>query len=551
MDTYRLARRYVMGLVATILLFTVLYSVGMSAFEGEPRSLLRSLVVVMQTFTTVGYGEDAPWTSPLMNVFVVTMQAASLVLIFSAVPVVIVPLLEQSLARTPSSSREGLSDHVVVCTATTHTESLIDELVDREVPYVIVEPDREVATDLHERDYEVVHGDPKSMETLERVSVGDARAVVSDADDEVDLNVITSAKEVAPEVPVYSIATDEDLAEYHRLAGADRTFLPRKLLGNGIANKVRNTVEVDVDGAATLGEDFGIAEIPVARGSELDGKRLTESGFRDPADPGGPSDRSAKSVVGVWSLGQFHVPPFEDLPLNDQTVLLTAGRPVTLDSVANSAGSSTKTYDRGRVVVAGSGVVGTLVSDALVEDGIDRTVVDIEDGPRVDVQGDVTDEEVLEAAGVDDARTVVLALDDDTVTLVASFVVRDLAPDVEVVARANQTESVPKLYRAGVDYVLALSTVAGRLLATAILDADQSIDLDRGIRLVDRSPGALAGQSLGEAAVRERTGCTVVAIEHRDGRVSADLRDWTDIEPSDRLVVAGTENALDRFDELR
>jgi len=41
--------------------------------------------------------------------------------------------------------------YVVVCTATTHTESLIDELVDRDVPYVIVEPDRETATDLFDR----------------------------------------------------------------------------------------------------------------------------------------------------------------------------------------------------------------------------------------------------------------------------------------------------------------------------------------------------------------------------------------------------------------
>jgi hypothetical protein len=43
----------------------------------------------------------------------------------------------------------------------------------------------------------------------------------------------------------------------------------------------------------------------------------------------------------------------------------------------------------------------------------------------------------------------------------------------------------------------------------------------------------------------------VVALERRDGRVSVDLRDWTEIHATDHLVVAGTDSALDRLDELR
>ncbi len=536
-------------LVASVLVFTVLYSAGMSVFEGRPRSLLRSFQVVMQTLTTIGYGGDAPWESTAMLVLVVTMQVATLLLIFSAFPAVVVPVLEESLSRSPPATREDLSDHVVVCNATTHTESLIDELVDRDVPYVFVEPDRETATDLFERDRAVVHGDPESMKVLAGVNVREARAVVSDAADEVDMSIITSAKEIAPDVPVYSIATDEDFAQYHELAGADRTFLPRKLLGSGIANKVRNTVETDVGGAVSVGEDIEIAEIPVTRGSELDGKRLTEDGIGDPTSEDERS-RTPRHVIGVWARGQFHVPPFEGITLDEQTVLLVAGRSVTLESLAGSAGSEVTQYGRGRVLVAGSGVVGTIVSDALLADGVDQTVIDLEQKGRVDVVGDVTEEETLEEAGIDDSRTVVLALNDDTVTLVAAFVVGNLAPGVEIVARANETESVPKLYSAGVDYALALSTVAGRLLAAAILDAGGSIALDEEIRLVRREPGAFAGLTLEETDIRERFGCSVVAIERRDGRVVTDLRGWTEVGADDYLVVAGTDAALERLDTV-
>lgn len=534
-NTRQTARLYVVVLLTSILTFTVLYSVGMQVFENEPRSLLRSLQVVMQTLTTIGYGGDAPWNTTPMLLLILSMQAATLLLVFSAFPAVVVPWIEESLATAPPSSLEGLSDHVVVCRSTTHTETLIDELIARDVPYVIVEPDRDRATTLFERDRDVVHGDPTSMETLKGVCVGEARALISDADDEVDLNIIATVESVAPAVSVYSIATAEEYVTYHELAGADRAFLPRKLLGHGLANKVRNTVRTDLE---EVGEAFEIAEINVARGSDLDGERLTED-----AD-------AATNVIGVWSGGRFFTPPFDGVTLDAQAVLLVVGRRVRLESIARSAGSAVSRYGRGRVVVAGSGVVGRIVSDALDSDGIEQTVLDVEHGSHVDVVGDATDEEALGEAGVTDATTVVLALDDDSVTLLAAFVIQNMAPDVEVVARANDSESVPKLYRAGVDYVLALSSVAGRLLATAVLDADREIALDEQIRVVRREPGALAGSTLEEAALRERTGCSVVAIEHRDGRVSADLRGWTDIEAHDHLVVAGTDEALRRLDEL-
>jgi hypothetical protein len=43
----------------------------------------------------------------------------------------------------------------------------------------------------------------------------------------------------------------------------------------------------------------------------------------------------------------------------------------------------------------------------------------------------------------------------------------------------------------------------------------------------------------------------VIALERRDGRVSVDLREWTDLHASGHLIVAGTDSALARFDERR
>lgn len=89
----RRALYYLFILLATTLLFTGGCSLGMRVWEGRQRPWYRALEVVVQTFTTTGYGEDAPWASPQMNLLMVVMRLAGIGLILSAVDVFVVPWL--------------------------------------------------------------------------------------------------------------------------------------------------------------------------------------------------------------------------------------------------------------------------------------------------------------------------------------------------------------------------------------------------------------------------------------------------------------------------
>jgi Trk K+ transport system NAD-binding subunit len=538
-ERMRLVRYYLVSIVVAIVILTLAYDLGMSLFDGRPRTLLESFEFVMQTLTTTGYGQDAPWQSPVMTVLVITIQIASLVLIFAAFPILIVPWVEDALKTTPPTERTDLSDHVVICAHSNRTETLVDELETRDVQYVVVEPDRDLAQDLFRRDWSVVHGSPDAANSLRGVNVADARAVVADADDTIDLSIIMTSKTVAPEVPVYSVVEDPSLAKHHEHAGVDRVFSPRVLLGRGLANKVRHAVSTDLD-AVDLGSNFEFVEMPIQPGSSLRGKRVEDTTLGEP---------SGVRLIGAWSSGEFVTPPFPDLRLDEHTVLLVAGRESSLRRLKRQTLSEIRPYGRGEVIIAGFGVVGSTVSDTLAGEDVPRTVVDVADQPGVDVVGDVTDASTLREAGVDEARTVVLALNDDTTTLLASFVVREVNPDAEIVARVEETESVTKLYRAGTDYVLALATVTGRLLASTILDEGEVLTVDRQVEVVRHPAAALAGQTLGEASVAERTGCTVVAVERRDGRIVTDLNDWTEIRASDHVVVAGLNRDISRYSE--
>jgi Trk K+ transport system NAD-binding subunit len=203
----------------------------------------------------------------------------------------------------------------------------------------------------------------------------------------------------------------------------------------------------------------------------------------------------------------------------------------------------------GETVVVGHGEVGKAITSVLDEADLPYTVVDQADGPGVDVVGDATDPEVLEAAGLPTARSVILAIPDDTAAEFATLVVRDEREQVEVIARTEESESVQKMYRAGADYVLALGTVTGRMVASAVLEEEDVISLDTQVEVVRTEAPGLVDQTLGDADVRARTGVTVVAVE-RNGHILTDLGPDFQTREGDELIVAGPDEATNRFTEV-
>ena len=538
MNTWQ--RRTVRSLVVLATLmgaYALVYDYGMSAFEGEPETFLHSLQVVVEAFTTTGFGSDAPWTSPAMNLLVIAMDLTGVALIFLALPVVVFPLLEETLSTSAPSSVD-LTDHVVICAYTPRGETLIEELDSREIPYVVLEADRERADDLHEDGLRVVHGDPEVPDALARVNLGDARALVADASDEVNASIALAAADWA-DTRVITFVEDTAVADYHRYAGADDVFSPRRLVGESLADKVTTAVSAELGDVIEIGADFEVAELPVQPGSDLAGATIADSAI---------GEQTGANVIGAWLRGEFVSPPGPEARLDEHSLLLVAGRESQLERLKEMTLLETRPHRRGRVIVAGLGEVGSTVKEAVEDDGLETVGVDIEDVPGTDVRGDATEESTLREAGIDGASAVILALPNDTQTVFATLVIRELAPDVEVLARVKETASVRKLYRAGADYVLALPVVSGRMLASTILD-EEVMSFDKQIEVIKTRCPRLDGRTLREADVRARTGCTVIAVE-RDGTTVTDVGPDFELRASDELVVVGTDADVNRFAAL-
>ena len=83
------------ALPAAVLVLGVLYMLGMTYLEGNPRGLLASVEWASETLTTTGYGADSRWQHPVMVVFVMLTQIAGLFLVFLIFPVYVLPFFEE------------------------------------------------------------------------------------------------------------------------------------------------------------------------------------------------------------------------------------------------------------------------------------------------------------------------------------------------------------------------------------------------------------------------------------------------------------------------
>ena len=527
---------YTSFLLFSVFVFTFLYRNGMTNLEGDPRTYIEALQFVVETYTTTGYGSDSPWHTTYMNLLVIVIDIAGTVMIFLALPVFFFPAIENILSTTVPTSDDELNDHVIVATHTPRSDVLVSELESHGVDYVIAEPDREKATELYEDGYPVVRAPPDTFEGLRAVNVEEARAVVADVTDRVDASIVLTAKEIDDSVRVVSVVEKPEYADYHKLAGADEVLSPRGILGESLARTVTR-VTTDVEDAATVGEELRVFELYVPHGSDLAGKTVEGMGLRE---------RAAVNVIGAWFDDEFVSPVPPESVVESGTVLLVTSGDGSEEIEALS--SDVESVERGDVVVLGHGEVGKSAARKLDETDRGYRVVDVEDGPNVDVVGDATDPDTLSEAGVDEADVVILALPDDATTEFAALITRDVNQNADIAARTTTQESVPKMYAAGADYALSLEKVSGRMIASGVLEAEEVVSTGTNVNVVETEAPGLVGDTLAEARVRDRTGCTVIGVR-RDGDVLADLGPDFEIREGDDVVIAGTDEGKARFFE--
>jgi voltage-gated potassium channel len=204
----------------------------------------------------------------------------------------------------------------------------------------------------------------------------------------------------------------------------------------------------------------------------------------------------------------------------------------------------------GHVIICGYGRTGYYIARDLLK--IHKI---LEEEGFLHFQGDSSDEEVLEKAGIAKAEALVATLTKDADNLFLTMSAHPLNRDMQIIARVQDPDNTRKFIKAGASQVVSPFS-AGATRIVQLLTRPAVVDL---IELVTRgenmalevceitvdADSKLANKTLAESRVRQTMGCMVFAVKRPSGETVFDPDPQMRLEPGDVLVAIQKPRPVD------
>jgi len=533
----RLIIYYVVGLILLVLLYAVIYNIALARLEGVNQSIFASFEFVVQTMTTTGYGQDSDlWSHPLMYLFVSLTQISGIGIGFFTLRLIIIPLFTGAEVNLDDRLTPK-QDHVIICEYRRDSAVLLDELEELRIEYVLIASDEDNAKDLSDAGYSVIHGSPQDTGAFERASTDAARAVITDAGNK-NVNTILTVRSINPDIDIITLTDDSDMRSVLLNAGADTVLSPHGVLGRRLAEKTVSSFSSELMDTIELGGEIEITEVPIQLGNRLVGTRIRHSQIRE---------QTGANIIGAWIDGELQLPPDPDAVIRSNTVLLLSGAHDELEAFSEFTQPSRMVRRHERVIIAGQGEVGQAAREVIAGEGLDVTTIDIDDRDGVDIIGDAGSEEILQTAEIETSGAIIVGLPDDSASLLTTVLARSLNSNIEILTRVSDTDATRKALSAGADYVLSVPRVSARLLARELRGEDILAPASQ-IRFLRVPSEPLAGSTLAESGIYERTGCRVIAVEDEAG-FSSTIDPQRRFTGDERIVLVGSDEAVQQFEK--
>jgi len=526
------------ALALLVIATALIYMAGMTYLEGKPRNFWDALEWAGESLSTTGYGADSSWRHPLMVLYVVLVQFIGVFIVFLVFPVYLIPFLEERFETRLPKEIPSVKDHVVIFRYGPPVATLLEELERANVATLVVEEEEAEARRLVEQGHRVVYGNLDEG-VLERTHLDKARAFIVNSTDDRNAAAILTARQLGYAGEILALVEDP----FHRqpiiLAGATGAYTPRHILGAALAARASQKVSPTVAGIQQLGHRLQVSEARIMRDSVLAGKTLAQAGI---------GQHAGVTVIGQWVGGKLITPVTPQMRLEPRGILVLVGTPDSIQRFMAVCAGTTQLRRHGPFLVCGGGEVGRKVVELLSDAGEETFVVDSQPGPAVNLLGNVLDSQILKQAGVENVQAVILALSADSPTLFATVIVKDMAPDVPVIARVNRAENVERIYAAGADFALSISQVSGQLLAWRLL-GKESVAVDPELRVVKVTARGLEGRRPRELGIHEKTGCSVVAVERGDDLL-VEFGEEFRFQAGDAIYICGSSEATQKYSEV-
>ncbi|MCB0395839.1 MAG: potassium channel protein [Flavobacteriales bacterium] len=177
------------------------------------------------------------------------------------------------------------------------------------------------------------------------------------------------------------------------------------------------------------------------------------------------------------------------------------------------------------------------------------------------LEGDATQDEVLEEARIGHARALITTLPKDADNLLVVLTARGMNKDLMIISRASDEHSDKKLKRAGADNVIMPDKIGGAHMASLVVKPDviEFIDyivgqysLSTNLEEIsfENLPEDLRNKTISELEIRKRSGANIVGFRTSQGAFVINPSPETRIESNSKVFVLGTPEQVGKLKDI-
>jgi voltage-gated potassium channel len=218
-------------------------------------------------------------------------------------------------------------------------------------------------------------------------------------------------------------------------------------------------------------------------------------------------------------------------------------------------------------IVCGHGRIGAIVTREILSEGHQVVVVEhnpetiqrVEEEGLLCIHGDATKDEVLQAANIGRARSLIAALAEEAANVYVTLTARQMNPGLHIIARADEESHVARLKLAGADRVVMPTLIGGIRMAQSVLRPtvinflDLALRGDVDLQMEELKIGAasrLAGAALAASGIRQDYDLIVIAIHKPGGEMVFNPGPALVLAADDTLLAVGKKSDLTRIKDI-
>lgn len=177
------------------------------------------------------------------------------------------------------------------------------------------------------------------------------------------------------------------------------------------------------------------------------------------------------------------------------------------------------------------------------------------------IEGDATQDEILEQANISKASALITTLPSDADNLFVVLSARSLNSTLKIISRASSISSEKKLKIAGVNNIVMPEKVGGTHMAYLVVRPDiiefmehLSVQGDSPMNLeeivCDQLPKEAINKSIDEIGVRRKTGANIIGYKTPKGEYIINPSPSTKVMPHSKIFVLGTKDQIAQMKEI-